>query len=40
MIKIFSYGNCKDDFPYAEDLIEGMERIIRKTPDFVTGENG
>lgn len=39
-IQIFNYGNCKRDFTYIDDIIEGVVRVMRKAPDKVTGENG
>lgn len=32
-IQIFNYGNCKRDFTYIDDIVEGMMRIIKKTPE-------
>lgn len=39
-IKIFNYGNCKRDFTYIDDIVEGIQRIIHKTPQKKTGEDG
>lgn len=39
-IQIFNYGNCKRDFTYIDDIIEGLVRVIRKAPDRVKGEDG
>lgn len=39
-IQIFNYGNCKRDFTYVDDIVEGIVRVIQKAPDKVTGEDG
>lgn len=39
-IKIFNYGNCKRDFTYIDDVIEGIIRVIQRAPDKKTGEDG
>lgn len=39
-IQIFNYGNCKRDFTYVDDIVEGVVRVMRKAPDKVTGEDG
>lgn len=39
-IQIFNYGNCKRDFTYVDDIVEGVVRVIQKAPDKVTGEDG
>lgn len=39
-IKIFNYGNCKRDFTYIDDIVEGVKRIIAKAPERQTGEDG
>lgn len=39
-IKIFNYGNCKRDFTYIDDIVEGVIRVIQKAPDKVNGEDG
>lgn len=39
-IQIFNYGNCKRDFTYVEDTVEGVVRVMQKAPDKVTGEDG
>lgn len=39
-IKIFNYGNCKRDFTYVDDIVEGVLRVMQKAPDKVTGEDG
>ena len=39
-IKIFNYGNCKRDFTYVDDIVEGVIRVIHKAPERHTGEDG
>lgn len=39
-IKIFNYGNCKRDFTYIDDIVEGIIRVMRGAPDKKTGEDG
>ncbi len=39
-IRIFNYGNCKRDFTYVDDIVEGVIRIMKKAPDKATGEDG
>lgn len=39
-IQIFNYGNCKRDFTYIDDIVEGVVRVIQKAPDKVIGEDG
>ena len=39
-IQIFNYGNCKRDFTYIDDIVEGVVRVMGKAPDRVTGEDG
>ena len=39
-IKIFNYGNCKRDFTYIDDIVEGVVRVMQKAPDKVNGEDG
>lgn len=39
-IKIFNYGNCKRDFTYIDDIVEGIVRVIKKPPEKVVGEDG
>lgn len=39
-IKIFNYGNCKRDFTYIDDIVEGVIRVMQKAPDKATGEDG
>lgn len=39
-IKIFNYGNCKRDFTYIDDIVEGVIRIMAKAPERQIGEDG
>ncbi|CUX62066.1 dTDP-L-rhamnose 4-epimerase [Clostridium sp. C105KSO15] len=39
-IQIFNYGNCKRDFTYIDDIVEGVNRVMQKAPDRVNGEDG
>ena len=39
-IRIFNYGNCKRDFTYIDDIVEGIVRVIQKSPDRMAGEDG
>lgn len=39
-IKIFNYGNCKRDFTYIDDIVEGVIRVMNKAPERKTGEDG
>lgn len=39
-IKIFNYGNCKRDFTYVDDIVEGIIRIMQGAPDKKNGEDG
>ncbi len=39
-IKIFNFGNCKRDFTYVDDIVEGVQRIIHKAPARKMGEDG
>ncbi|MCD7956959.1 MAG: GDP-mannose 4,6-dehydratase [Lachnospiraceae bacterium] len=38
-IQIFNYGNCKRDFTYIDDIVEGIVRIMQKAPDKARGED-
>ena len=40
MIEIFNYGNCKRDFTYADDIVEGVIRVMGKPPVKQDGEDG
>lgn len=39
-IKIFNYGNCKRDFTYIDDIVEGVVRVMKKPPEKKNGEDG
>lgn len=39
-IKIFNYGNCKRDFTYVDDIVEGIIRVMQGAPEKVNGEDG
>lgn len=39
-IKIFNYGNCKRDFTYVEDIVEGVVRVMKNAPEKKNGEDG
>ena len=39
-IKIFNYGNCKRDFTYIDDIVEGIIRVMQHVPERLTGEDG
>ena len=39
-IQIFNYGNCKRDFTYVDDIVEGVVRVMKKPPEKKTGEDG
>ncbi|UYI82134.1 MAG: NAD-dependent epimerase/dehydratase family protein [Oscillospiraceae bacterium] len=39
-IKIFNYGNCKRDFTYIDDIVEGVVRVMKKPPEKKDGEDG
>lgn len=39
-IQIFNYGNCKRDFTYIDDIVEGVMRVMQGAPDKTTGEDG
>lgn len=40
IIKIFNYGNCKRDFTYIDDIVEGVIRVMKKAPEKKNGEDG
>lgn len=40
VIEIFNYGNCKRDFTYIDDIVEGVKRVMQKPPVKVNGEDG
>jgi len=39
-IQIFNYGNCRRDFTYIDDIVEGIVRVMFKVPERKTGEDG
>ena len=39
-IQIFNYGNCKRDFTYVDDIVEGVYRVMMKAPEKQVGEDG
>ena len=40
IIKIFNYGNCKRDFTYVDDIVEGIVRVMQHAPEKHNGEDG
>ena len=39
-IQIFNYGNCKRDFTYVDDIVEGVVRVMKHAPEKQIGEDG
>ena len=39
-IQIFNYGNCRRDFTYVDDIVEGIVRVMKKAPERKTGADG
>lgn len=39
-IEIFNFGNCRRDFTYVDDIVEGVCRVMRRAPEKKTGEDG
>ena len=39
-IQIFNYGNCKRDFTYVDDIVEGVKRVMQAAPEKKVGEDG
>lgn len=39
-IEIFNYGNCRRDFTYVDDIVEGVMRVMQSPPEKKTGEDG
>lgn len=39
-IKIFNYGNCRRDFTYVDDIVEGVKRVMTCAPEKAEGEDG
>lgn len=40
IIRVFNYGNCKRDFTYIDDIIEGIIRVMKHAPEKVNGGDG
>ena len=40
VIEIFNYGNCKRDFTYIDDIIEGVVRVMKSAPERQNGDDG
>lgn len=40
IIKIFNYGNCKRDFTFVDDIVEGVVRVMQHAPEKQNGEDG
>lgn len=39
-IRIFNYGNCKRDFTYVDDIVEGLVRVMQRAPERAMGGDG
>lgn len=39
-IQLFNYGNCKRDFTFIDDIVEGVVRVMQGAPEKMTGEDG
>lgn len=39
-IQIYNYGNCRRDFTYVDDIVEGIVRVMNKAPEKRNGEDG
>lgn len=39
-IQIFNYGNCKRDFTYVDDIVEGVIRVMQAAPEKIAGDDG
>lgn len=39
-IEIFNYGNCRRDFTYIDDIVEGVKRVMLHAPEKMDGEDG
>ena len=39
-IEIFNYGNCKRDFTYVDDIVEGVKRVMQHAPEKLAGKDG
>jgi nucleoside-diphosphate-sugar epimerase len=40
IIEIFNYGNCKRDFTFIDDIVEGVKRVMQTAPEKAVGEDG
>lgn len=40
IIQIFNYGNCKRDFTYVDDIVEGIKRVMERAPEKKNGDDG
>lgn len=40
LLKFFNYGNCKRDFTYVDDIVEGVVRVMQGAPEKKNGEDG
>ena len=40
IIQIYNYGNCRRDFTYVDDIVEGIVRVMAKAPEKRNGEDG
>lgn len=40
IIQIFNYGNCKRDFTFVDDIVEGVKRVMKGAPEKAVGEDG
>lgn len=39
-MQIFNYGNCKRDFTYVDDIVEGIKRVMERAPEKKNGDDG
>ncbi len=39
-IQLFNFGNCKRDFTYVDDIVEGIIRVMKRAPEVLDGEDG
>jgi len=39
-IQLYNYGDCKRDFTYVDDIVEGISRVIKKAPEKILGDDG
>lgn len=40
LLRFFNYGNCKRDFTYVDDIVEGVVRVMQGAPEKKNGEDG